>query len=197
MAFLQPQNIPSRSDVPARLQNVAKCLREFLPDDVTVWLERTDDGERDALRKEFEQQRFEGLGEAAENSEAYLVVLDPAAGIAILEAPSRLPVRKSSGRASKIDRSRIRDSTAQRASELRSGLDARSVVGLPVVVAQALPGMSASNADAMLSDIPVLCADDFTPEALRPALHEIIGGRRRPLRARARNAARAAVNPAS
>lgn len=89
MAFLQPANIPSRNDVPARLQTVAKCLREFLPDDVTVWLERTGDGERRALHREFEQQRFEGLDAAGDQGEAYLVVLDPSSGIVILEAPSK------------------------------------------------------------------------------------------------------------
>ena len=90
MAFLQPANIPSRNDVPARLQTVAKCLREFLPDEVTVWLERTGEGERRALRKEFEQPRFEGLDDIGDAGEPYLVVLDPAAGVAVLEVP-RVP----------------------------------------------------------------------------------------------------------
>ena len=195
MAFLQPANIPSRNDVPARLQNVAKCLREFLPEEVTVWLERTGNGERDALRKEFEQQRLDGLNEAGDGSEAYLVVFDPAAGIVILEAPSRLRVRKRRGQSAQINRGRMRELIAQRVSELRDRLDARSVADLPVEVAMALPETSGSDASALRASVPVLAAEDFTPETLRPALHEIIGGHRRPLSERAQDAARAAVKP--
>ena len=195
MAFLQPANIPSRNDVPVRLQTVAKCLREFLPDEVTVWLERTGDGDRRALRKEFDQQRFEGLTDTEDDSEPYLVVLDPAAGILVLEAPARIRVRRGRGRRAKIDRNRIRDLTARRASDLRSGLDARSITELPVRIALALPDVSASDVGAMKAEVPVLCADDFSREALAPALHEILGGGRRPIQQAQESAARAAVNP--
>ena len=193
VAFLQPANIPSRNDVPTRLQNVAKCLREFLPDEVTVWLERTGDGERRALGKEFDQQQFGGLGDG-DDSETYLVVLDPAAGILVLEAPARIRVRRRRGRA-KINRDRIRDLTERRMSDLRDGLDARSVGELPVRAALALPDMSASEVGAMRAGVPLLCADDFEREALGPALREILGGGRRPLGEVDESAARAAVNP--
>ena len=195
MAFLQPANIPSRNDVPIRLQTVAKCLREFLPDEVTVWLERTGDGDRRALRKEFDQQRFEGLTDTEDDSEPYLVVLDPAAGILVLEAPSRIRVRRRRGRRAKIDRNRIRDLTARRASDLRSGLGARSIRELPVKVALALPDLSASDTESMRADVPLLCADDFSREALGPALQQVLGGRRRPMQEGEVPAARAAVNP--
>ena len=195
MAFLQPPNIPSRNDVPARLQTVAKCLREFLPDEVTVWLERTGDGDRRALRKEFDQQRFQGFTDSDDDSESYLVVLDPAAGILLLEAPSRIRVRRRRGRRTKIDRDRIRHLTERRVSDLRDGLDARSVRELPVRVALALPDVSASDAGAMRAEVPVLCADDFSREALRPALQEILGGGRRAIPEADESAARAAVNP--
>lgn len=37
MAFLIFENVAGRGDVPNRLQEVARCLRDFLPDEVTVW----------------------------------------------------------------------------------------------------------------------------------------------------------------
>ncbi|MCY4421874.1 MAG: AAA family ATPase [Acidimicrobiaceae bacterium] len=195
MAFLQPANIQSRNDVPARLQAVAKCLREFLPDDVTVWLEWTGDGEDRALRREFEQQRFEGIEAADDQGEAYLVVLDPSSGIVVLEAPARIRAGKRRSRRRRIDRDRLRDLTAQRASELRRGLDARNVARLPVAVAAACPDVTAVEAASVRADVPVLCADDFDIEALRPALQEIVGGRRAPLPQEKESAARAAVRP--
>ena len=195
MAFLQPANIPSRNDVPARLQTVAKCLREFLPDEVTVWLERTGDGERRTLREEFDQQQLEGIADSDDDSEAYLVVLDPGAGILVLEAPSRIRVRRRRGRRAKIDRDRIRDLTERRVSDLRDSLDAKSITELPVRVALALPDLSASDVGAMRAEVPVLCADDFSREALGPALQEVLGDRRRPIQQAQESAARAAVNP--
>ena len=41
MAYLIPENLASRSDIPARIGSVAAALRDQLPDDVTVWLEHT------------------------------------------------------------------------------------------------------------------------------------------------------------
>ena len=195
MAFLQPANIPSRNDVPARLQAVAKCLREFLPDEVTVWLERTGDGEGRALHREFEQQRLEGFDAASDSGEAYLVVLDPSSGIVILETPERMRSSKRRGRPRRIDRDRLRDLTARRASELRRSLDARNTAPLPVAVAVAYPDMPAQEAAGIRADVPLLCAEDFETEALRPALQEVAGGRRASLPQEEESAARAAVNP--
>lgn len=194
MAFLQPANIPSRNDVPARLQTVAKCLREFLPDEVTVWLEWTGDGEDRALHREFEQQRFKDFGTAGDQGEAYLVVLDPSSGIVILEAPSTIRAGKRRSRRRGFDRDRLRDLTARRASDLRRRLDARRVARLPVAVAAACPDATAIEAAGIRSDVPVLCADDFDIETLRPALQEIVGGERDPAPGQ-EAAARAAVNP--
>lgn len=193
MAFLQPRNLRSRNDIPARLQTVAKCLGEFLPDEVTVWLERTSESERRALRQEFEQQRLEGLDD---DGLSYLVVLDPSAGLIVLEAPSRIRVRRKLGRRASINRDRIRDLTEQRVEELRLRLEARSVQSMPVKVALALPDVAAADAGGLRADVPVLFADDFTADALRLALQEIAGGARRPARPTEESAARAAVNPA-
>ena len=195
MAFLQPANIPSRNDVPARLQAVARCLREFLPDEVTVWLEWTGDGERRALQREFEQQRFEELDAADEKGDAYLVVLDPSYGIVILEAPERTRSGERRGRRRRVNRDRLRDLTARRASDLRRSLDAGDVAQLPVAVAAAYPDMPAQEAVGIRADVPLLCAEDFEAEALRLALREIAGGHRAPLPSEEESAARAAINP--
>jgi hypothetical protein len=194
MAFLQPANIPSRNDVPARLQTVARCLREFLPDEVTVWLERTEGGERRALRREFDQQQFEGLA-GGEDDESYLVVLDPAAGILVLEAPARLRARRRLGRGSKTVLDRVRRLTESRVSDLRNGLDAGSLRDLPVGAAHALPDLHASEIETATLDVPVLCADDFTRQALGPAIKQVLGGPRRPIEQARQSAARAVVNP--
>ena len=91
MAFLHPKNLASRSDVPERLQVVARCLRDFLPDDVTVWLERTGDGDAASAQLEFDGTRRSDTGDV----EAYLVLLDPQAGILVIEAPTRSRMRSS------------------------------------------------------------------------------------------------------
>ncbi len=191
MAFLQPKNIPSRNDLPARLQSVAKALREFLPDEVTVWLERTGQGDTAALQRQFEDlPRADGEGD---DSEAYLVMLDPEAGVAVLEAP--LLTRGRWGRRKKIDPSRVRTSIAERTLALRDGLDHRSIQALPVVHALALPRTPRQDIRRKNSDLPVLTEEDFTREALRPAIHRIIGGRDLPLTEEDETGARATVNP--
>ena len=100
MAFLLPENIPSRSGVPDRLRQVARALRDFAPEQVTVWLRET------------------------ENGLPYLVALDPASGIVVIDAPS-LSVRGQSQRRrgrvfDSFDMIRIPQEVAQQASELRT-----------------------------------------------------------------------------
>ena len=64
MAFLIPENIPSRSSVPERLRQMARALRDFMPDEATVWLQEKESGT------------------------PYLEVLDPSAGVLLIEAPT-------------------------------------------------------------------------------------------------------------
>ena len=90
MAFLIPQNIPSRNDLPARLQAVARALRDSLPDEATVWLERSGTGDRAALALEFDID-FDQESSPA-NQEPFLLVFDPEAGIAVLETRETPPV---------------------------------------------------------------------------------------------------------
>lgn len=190
MAFLIPQNIPSRNDVPERLQTVARCLRDLLPEEVTVWLARTGESDRAAIEREFDERSAPDDG-----SEPYLLILDPSAGIVMLEAPSRIRLRKNRGRAARLDRDRIRKSTEARANDLRRSLDAGSISDLPVEVAVALVDVSSSDAALIRAEVPVLCAGDFTSERLRSALREVVGGARSPMGEAEESAARAAVNP--
>lgn len=62
MAFMIPENLATRGDIPSRLGSVAAALRDGLDDSVTVWLEESGDGE-----------------------DPYLLVLDPRLGILLVD----------------------------------------------------------------------------------------------------------------
>ncbi len=196
MAFLQPENIPSRNDLPLRLQAVAKALKNLLPDDVTVWLERTGD-DTASLRRDFDP---EAARRPAPTTEPYLVVLDPEAGIAVMEAPAISRSRLHLLRNSELDANPLRASIVQRTEALCDGIDARSIQALPVVHVLALPEAHREDLPSR-SSVRLLCSEDFEPDALRPALHRIISGRSRPLgpqlplSPQEETEARAAVNP--
>ncbi len=189
MAYLQPENIPSRNDLPDRLQQVARAFRDLVADEVTVWLERTGDGEGDALRREFDAT---DSGATRSTTEPYLVVLDPEAGIAVVEAPA--PSRRRRLAARRIAGSTLQVEISRRARELRKGLNAGPIRDLPVVCVEALP-------DVPRAELPtgtagrVLSGEDFAPGALRPALQSLIGGRSLPLNAAQETEARVTVKP--
>ena len=222
MAFLHPRNLASRSDVPERLQMVARTLRDFLPDEVTVYLERTGGGDAAAAQLEFAGMSRVDTDEV----EAYLVLIDQQAGIVVLEAPPRSRLRSNRRGTAKpkarsgllarfgfrqptdgapeqisdpqpaAEQNQIRRMIAERASGLREGLDRSSIRDLPVVHALAMPRMQAHEAERLCPGWPVLTSEDFTRDALRPALLRIVGGaRRRPLSKLEENATRATVNP--
>ena len=191
MAFLQPENIPSRNDLPTRLQAVARALRDLLPDQVTVWLERTGDGDTVALRREFDPR--DGAPDRHDH-DPYLVVLDPEAGIAVLEAPVVARSRRRLLRNSQLDAGVLREAVAQRAAALRRDCTTGPVRALPVVHVLAFPDTPRSDLPAERS-LRMLSEEDFTPAALGPALRRIIGDRNRPLSRQEETAARATVNP--
>ena len=191
MAFLQPENIPSRNDVPQHLQQVARALRDFLPDAVTVWLERTGDGDTAAMLREFDPADDARADTA---SEPYLVVLDPGAGIAVLEAPTVTRARRNLLRNKKIDGERLRHEIAQRAESLRRNLGTGSVRSLPVVHALALPGLRSEDLPS-LPHLRMLAQEDFTQATLRPALHRLLRTRIRPLSGEEETGVRATVKP--
>ena len=125
MAFLLPENIPSRSGVPVRLRQVARALKDFTPEQVTVWLRETARGQ------------------------PYLVALDPEAGIMVIDAPQlskRALSRRQQGRVfDSLDMVGIPDEIAQQAEIARQARGLSSCVGeaqianLPVKHVLAVP----------------------------------------------------------
>ncbi len=190
MAFLQPENLASRSDVPERLHEVARHLRDDLPEEVTVWLERTGEGEAAALRREFD-----GAAATDDDSDCYLVVLDPQAGIAVLQAPSRRQIKASRRRRAQLDEGETHRLVADRVRQIGGRVADIPVGSLPVQHVLALPQTRHKHAAGIDSRLPLLTGDDFEPGALRPALQRAIGGQILPLGAPEQARTRAEVKP--
>ena len=179
MAFLLPENIPSRSGVPDRLRQVARALRDFTSEDVTVWLRETAGG-------------F-----------PYLIVLDPAAGIAVIDAPSLSAGRRRRRGLGRVfdsfDMIGVPDEVARKATELRQGVDAAAVARLPVKCVLAVPDhdeVSLAQLGQQEQGLPILTRPDLADGRLESALGRILGGGRpRPLHVHEEKLARAVVNP--
>ena len=184
MAFLLPENIASRSDVPTRLRDVAKAFRDFTPEEVTVWLRVTQGGL------------------------PYLVVLDPAAGIMVIDAPplSKRSRRRRLGRVfESLDMAHVPEEIAQQLEIaqqkncLSHGIDALQIEGLPTVHVLAVPDGPEIPARGVIDadlELPVLTGSDLTGAGLVPAIRRIFGGERhRPLSDQEEKRARAVVNP--
>ena len=179
MAFLLPENIPSRSGVPDRLRQVARALRDFAPEQVTVWLRETESGL------------------------PYLVALDPASGIVVIDAPS-LSVRGQSQRRrgrvfDSFDMIRIPQEVAQQASELERRTGEARIASLPVECVLAVPDhdeVPLEQLGAADRAMPILTRTDLTEQRLPGALRRVLGGGRpRPLSESQQKRARAVVNP--
>lgn len=190
MAFLQPENLASRSDVPDRLHEVARHLRDDLPAEVTVWLERTGEGEAAALQREFD-----GAMASGDDSDCYLVVLDPQAGIAVLQAPSRRQIKASRRRRAQLDEGETHRLVVERTTQLGGSVAEVPVESLPVRHVLALPQTSREHAAEIESRLPLLTRDDFESGALRPALQRAIGGQILQLGVSEQARTRAAVKP--
>ena len=134
--------------------------RDLLPDDVTAWLE---DG----------------------GGDPYLLLLDPAQGILLLEVPasSSLGVGRRAGLAWKKrpDNAALRADIRERAGSLETGIDLEDRLAiLPVGTALALPGVQRKDLDALgliESSLPILTAEDFREGTLRDALARVLGTR--------------------
>jgi hypothetical protein len=177
MAFLIPENIPSRSGVPDQLRHVARALRDFLPEHTTVWLRRDKD------------------------THPYLLVLDPGAGIAVIEAP---PIRAASRRPKWFSRYlkeedilRVRDDIADLVADLRSRIDRSKVRSLPVRHVVAAPG----HDEPIMGFQPgenqaLLLGSDMTEDRMHAALREMLGAATgAPLSEQEENRVRAEINP--
>ena len=180
MAFLLPENIPSRSGVTSRLRQVARALRDHAADDVTVWLRETTGGL------------------------PYLVVLGPGAGIVLLDAPSlSAAARRRRGRGRVFDSfDALNIPTGEltaKAADLGRDIDIYAIENLPVRCVLAVPDLDEvplerlSGADR---DLPMLTRTDLSEAGLMPAVRRILGGDRpRPLTDQEEKRARAVVNP--
>ena len=155
MAHLIPENLASRSDIPARIRSVAAALRDQLPDDTTVWLEHADP--RDQLALEL-AGADSGMGQ----SEAYLAVALPWHGLLLVD------VLKGGQRAlAKHELPGIDPDLVSRAIErlieanrpVLERLDERGIPAVPVCVA---PDVDSEAADFSGRPAPpVLFSDDL------------------------------------
>ena len=177
MAFLLPVNIPSRSAIPERLRLVARALRDSTPAEVTVWLRETDGGIK------------------------YLVALDPAAGIAVIDAPMLpSPSRKRRDRAfDSLDMTRVSQQVAQNAEHLADLAEETRIGDLPVKCVLAFPELDTVPVERLGEsdrELPVLSRRDLSEGRLQEALRRILGGSRpSPLGEQEQKQARAVVNP--
>lgn len=164
MAFLIPENLPTSADVPAAVQSVAKAFRDWLDDDVTVWLEH--DGA----------------------DEPYLVVFDPAAGVLVLDvrgggakglggASGSLLRRRKAPTLEELT-GRLRD----RETSVAARLDAEQRLpdGVAVVSSVAVPALDRAAAEKLgfgKADVDgALLKEDFTERAIVGALRRVLAG---------------------
>lgn len=171
MAFLLPENLPSRNNVSRRLQSVARAARDHLPEEVTVWLKEED--------------------------HKFLILLDPAAGILVIEAP---PERSRQARRRKFtpEAKEVRQQVAEELKNLGRGAQAEPIASLPVKNALALTDVKRGETlSAKLAEAgqTVLFAEDLTSSAFRGAIGRILSNQGGPLTEEQEKAARAAVNP--
>ena len=162
MGFLIPENIPSRNDVPEPLQDVARCLRDLVDESVTVWLHEAD-GEARAL-----------------------LVLDPSAGLVLLEAPSpaRLGPRKEPGfprPSAPPGLGAIRATVAKRAESVERLVEAENRLGVefPTAGVLAFPALGVSEFRRRSPEgrpAEYLLKEDFTEQRLPSAIRRVLRG---------------------
>lgn len=176
MAFLIPENIASRSDIPATLQSVARAMRDDLPEQTTVWLDREDD------------------------EEPYLTVLDPSIGIALVYAP-RISTRDTSGGLFRkrnvrtglprtiLERAQSVEARVSAARNLPADLPATALIAAPTVSFKALDRLRLDRATTLIDE-------DFAEGALGPALARALANEQpSPLTEAQERTARAILKP--
>lgn len=152
MAYLIPENLPSRPDIHAQLQVVAAALRDRVSDDVTVWLEEGDD-------------------------RPYLLILDPNAGILLLDAPPTDRRRRRTFKFGQPEMSVLESKVAERHSQLRARIRAEQRLSdLPTATAVALPHLDSSEATGLVSPgVSVISRKEFEDGNLHGALVDVLG----------------------
>lgn len=186
MAFLLPENLASRGDVPAALQSLATALRDFVDDDVTVWCDEDPQGD------------------------PYLVVLDPRAGVALLRVRGGQPdaaLRQAEALTADEARQPTFTELLKRLDPARSEIASRIAASshlqrdIPVVQRVALPTVDRSRIRVKEGKDPrnlerLLTKDDLVPDKLRDALTRVIkGSAQTPLSANEERAVRGAIHP--
>lgn len=153
MAYLIPENLASRSDVPARIGSVAAALRDQLPDNVTVWLEHTSH-ERLAL----------DLADADANQpDFHLAAALPRHGLLLMDVLEGGRRALAQRKRLEIDAGRVEDATRRLREANRPALDRLDKSDIPAVavcVAPHVPRRSATLVDR--SGPPVLFSEDMT-----------------------------------
>lgn len=161
MAYLIPENLASRSDVPARIGSVAAALRDQLPDNVTVWLEYTNPS----------QLALDLSVANAKQAEVHLAVALPGLGLLlvdVLEGGRRALARhKLPGTGA----DRVADAINRLSEANRPALDRLAGRDIPVVAACAAPYVSRQAADLDGRPAPVLFSEDLA--RLEPAVAEL------------------------
>jgi len=174
MAFLIPENIPSRNDVPERLQIVARAFRDFGADEITVWLE-------------------------GEGDEPYLLVLDPSRGVLLIDAP---PIKGGIGRSlfqprsTQVSLSQVVEDRWKQLSQ-SMGRENR-LPDLPVRSVVAFPTLSAAATDRVASHLSQkdrLTQEDLEEGKLERALDVIFGEGARKIDERQERVTRGIINP--
>lgn len=180
-AFLIPENIATRDDLPSTLRSVAQALRDSLPEDVTVWLE----GEREG--------------------DPYLLVLDPSCGALVLDAVDEGGLRAALGRwpqdrigevSALVGERRWAEVEALRgraAGEplLGDGLAIGVAIAAPLLDRERLARRYGSPATAAV----ILTKEDLEPEKLPSAVRRAIAGPADPPAVVQEAAARAVLHP--
>lgn len=155
MAYLIPENLASRSDVPARLRLVAAAMRDQLPDDATVWLEYTSPTDQLALDLTVAD---------TPRPELHLAVALPRHGLLladVLEGGRRaLAQHKRLGTSA----GRVADAVQRLREANRPALDRLAEHGIPVVAACVAPNVSRQTADlgGRSALQPVLFSEDLS-----------------------------------
>jgi len=161
MAYLIPENLASRSDVPARIGSVAAALRDQLPDNVTVWLEYTNPS----------QLALDLSVANAKQAEVHLAVALPGLGLLlvdVLEGGRRALARhKLPGTGA----DRVADAINRLSEANRPALDRLAGRDIPVVAACAAPYVSRQAANLDGRPAPVLFSEDLA--RLEPAVAEL------------------------
>ena len=129
----------------------------------------------------------------------YLVVLDPAAGIMVIDAPDLRPRRRTFRIVNSFDAVGLHEEVKRQAVELRGGIDANWIDRLPVECVLALPNHDEIPLRQLGSDastLPILTRSHLTGDNLQPAIKRILGHERCDrLSDKQENRARAVVNP--